>query len=340
MNRITSIWKRWETALLALLAVEIVGFGLVNPGFLNVGNLLYSTNDFVHIVLVVIPFTLVVITGGIDISVGSTMGLASIVFGLTWKFMGFPIWAAIAAALAFGLMAGFLNGLLVAYTDINPLVITLGTMFLYQGLATGLSGSIGASGYNGIGGFPESFTNLSYGALWGLPYALIFSVLFALCVSALLVKTGLGRSYFLIGVNKNASVFSGIKVKKSTITAYMITGLGATLAGLFLTAYFTSSRADLGGSTLMPALTAVVLGGTNINGGAGSILGTYLAAIFLGYMKQGLMAVGVSSDVSQVMVGFILIVTVVLKEVAATSSQRRLNRSALKKAGAQAQAAC
>ena len=160
----------------------------------------------------------------------------------------------------------------------------------------------------------------------------------ALCATALLVKTGLGRSFFLIGVNANAALFSGIKVKRTTISAYMLTGLGAALAGLFLTAYFTSSRSDLGKDALMPALTAVVLGGTNINGGAGSIFGTFVAAVFLGYMKQGLMALGVTSDVSQVTVGIILIATVVIKEVAAGAAQRRLNRSALKRAAAQAKA--
>lgn len=331
MSRATSVFKRWESVLVLLLLAELGAFGLINHSFLNLGNLLYSTNDFAHVLLVAIPFTLVVITGGIDISVGSTMGLASICFGILWKYEGAPIWLALVAALAIGAFAGLFNGLLVAFTDINPLVLTLGTMFLYQGLATGFSGAIGASGYNGIGGFPDSFTNLAYGAVAGLPYAFCFAILFALAMAALLNRTALGRFHFLIGVNKNAAIFSGVKVRKTTIAAFVFTGIGAALAGLFLTAYFTSSRSDLGKDSLMPALTAVVLGGTDINGGAGSILGTFVAAVFLGYMKQGLMALGVTSDVSQVTVGFILIATVVIKELAASSAQRRLTRAALKK---------
>lgn len=338
MNRVVSFLKRWEFVLLCLLFGEILLFGIFSPSFLNVANLLYSTNDFAQILMIALPFTLVVISGGIDISVGSTMGLCSIVFGVLWKFAGVPIGLAIPVALAVGLLAGSLNGLLVAYTDINPIVLTLGAMFLYQGLATGISGSIGASGYNGIGGFPESFTNLSYGAIKGVPYALIFCLALALGINALLSRTGLGRSWFLIGVNSNAALFSGIGVRRTKIAAYAITGLGAAVAGLFLTAYFTSSRSDLGKDALMPALTAVVLGGTNINGGAGSIFGTFIAALFLGYLKQGLMALGVTSDVSQVTVGIILISTVVLKEVAARVSQRGLNRAALKKA--EASSAC
>lgn len=331
MNGAPVFLKRWEFALLILLAVEIFAFGALNESFLNVGNLLYSTNDFAHILIVAIPLTLVIITGGIDISVGAMMGLSSIVFGILWKFCGFPIWAAFIAALATGTLAGLLNGMLVAYTDINPIVLTLGTMFLYQGLATGFSGSIGASGYNGIGGFPESFTNISYGAVGGVPFALIFCVVFAIAVMLLLTRTPLGRSYFLIGVNRNAARLSGIRVKMSIMSAFAITGLGAAIAGLFLTGYFTSSRSDLGKDALMPTITAVVLGGTDINGGSGSIAGTFVAAIFLGFMKQGLMALGVTSDVSQLTVGFILIATVVLKEVAARASQMRLTRSALRK---------
>jgi AI-2 transport system permease protein len=331
MNRMTPFLKRWEFALLVLLVAEIFVFGAMNQGFLNAANLLYSTNDFAHILIVAIPLTLVIITGGIDISVGSMMGLSSIVFGLLWKFCGFPIWAAFVGALATGTTAGLLNGLLVASTDINPIVLTLGTMFLYQGLATGFSGSTGASGYNGIGGFPESFTNISYGAAGGVPYALVFCVIFSIAVTVLLTRTALGRAYYLIGVNRSAALLSGIRVRISTITTYAITGLGAAIAGLFLTAYFTSSRSDLGKDALMPTITAVVLGGTNINGGSGTVFGTFIAAVFLGYMKQGLMALGVTSDVSQLTVGFILITTVVLKEITARVSQRNLTRAALRR---------
>jgi AI-2 transport system permease protein len=326
--------KRWEFILAVMLVFEILLFGIFSPNFLNIGNLLYSTNDFAQFLMVSVPLTLVIIAGNIDISVGSIMGLSSIAFGIMWKFAGFPVWAAILAALSVGVLAGMLNGLLVAFTDINPIVITLGTMFLYQGLATGLSGSLGAADYNGIGGFPKSFGNLSYGAIGGIPYPLIFCIVFALGIATLLSRTTLGRSCYLIGVNKNAALYSGIKVKKSMIATFAIAGLGAAIAGIFLTSYFTSSRSDLGSNALMPSLTAVVLGGTNINGGSGTILGTFLAAIFLGYLKQGLMAIGVTSDVSQVTVGFILIATVVTKEVAARTAQRRLNRAALKKASA------
>jgi AI-2 transport system permease protein len=327
-----SFFKQWDAILLVLLAAEILCFGLINESFLNIKNLLYSTNDFMHIMLVSLPLTLVIITGGIDVSIGSIMGLASIIFGVLWKFLAFPLWLSFVVSLGVGLLAGFINGLLVAYTDINSLVLTLGTMFLFQGLATGLAGSIGASGYNGIGGFPESFTNIAYGAFWAVPYAFIFVILLGFLIFLLLNRTPLGRSLYLIGVNKNAAIFSGIKVKRVIISSFIFAGLGSALAGIFLTAYFTSSRSDLGKDVLMPALTSVVFGGTSITGGAGAVSGTFIAALFLGYLKQGLMAIGVTSDVSQVTVGIILIATVIIKGIAIQSMLNRMNRLAFKKA--------
>lgn len=331
--KLKNLFKRWEFMLFALIVVELGLFGALSPGFLNVGNLLYSTNDFAHVLIVAVPFTLVVVAGGIDISVGSTMGLVSIVFGLLWKFGGCPIWLALVAALATGVLTGMLNGLLVANTDINPIIITLGTQFLYSGLATGLSGSVGASGYNGIGGFPDSFNNIAYGTILGMPNALLFAALFAVAIGLFLAKMSTGRSLYLVGVNRNAALFSGIKVKRSVVATFALTGLGAAIAGIYLTAYFTSSRSDIGHDALMPILTAVVLGGTDINGGSGTILGTFIAAILLGYLKQGLMTIGITSDVSQVTVGIILIVTIIGKVVAGNAAQARLNKAAIRKIG-------
>ena len=146
--------RSWESALVALLVFEILAIGIANPAFLNIENLLYSTSDFAHVILAALPLTLVMITGGIDISMASVMGLTSIVLGLLWKVVGMDIFTAMAIALAVGTLAGAINGFLVANTDIQPLVITLGTLFLYAGIATGASASLVASSYEGISGLP------------------------------------------------------------------------------------------------------------------------------------------------------------------------------------------
>lgn len=323
--------KNWGIILFALLIAEILIVGTVNPVFLNINNLLYSSNDFMHITIVAIPFTLIVITGGIDISVTSVMGLTSIIFGTLYKYLNVSIVFAVILALLAALLCGIINGSLVANTDINPLVITLGNMFLYKGIAIGLAGSIGAFGYNGITGFPESFLHIAYGSLGIIPYPLIFIIFSAVIFGFLLHKTRLGRYYYLIGVNKSSALYSGVPVKKAIITSYAFTSISAGISGIFLTSYFTSARSDLGSDALLPALTAVVLGGANINGGSGSLVNTLIASFFIGYFKQGLMSMGISSDVSQIIVGILLVLTVASKIVISKINTYRLNKKVLHK---------
>ncbi len=320
------IIKRWEFIIFILLVVEILVFGFFNSSFLNIRNILYSTTDFAHITLVALPLTLVIITGGIDISIASIMGLTSIVIGSTWS-LGFPIVAAVSLGLLSGIAAGVFNGFLVANTDIQPLVITLGTMFLYSGIATGIAGSLGASGYNGIGDFPEGFLSFAYGNIGIIPASMIYIIIFALFLGLVLHRHKLGRSIYLIGVNKEAAFYNGIKVKRVIILTYSFTGLGSAIAGILLTSYFTSARSDLGSEALLPALTAVVLGGTNILGGSGTIIGTFVAALFLGILKQGLMALGITNNVSQVVIGLVLILAVASKLSFSRLKQMASNRN-------------
>lgn len=310
--KVKDVAKRWEVIIFLLLILEILLVGIFNSSFLNIRNILYSTTDFAHISLVALPLTLVIITGGIDISIASIMGLTSIVIGSTWS-LGAPMPAAIVLGLLSGIAAGTFNGLLVANTDIQPLVITLGTMFLYSGIATGIAGSLGASGYNGIGNFPEGFLSFAYGSVGIIPSSMIYVILFAVFLGLILHRHRLGRSIYLIGVNKEAAGYNGIKVKKVIVIAYTLTGLGSAIAGILLTSYFTSARSDLGSEALLPAITAVVLGGTDILGGSGTVLGTFIAAFFLGVLKQGLMALGVTNNVSQVVIGLVLILAVAAK---------------------------
>jgi len=327
-RKILNHLKSWEATLIILLVVEIFFFGLIEPSFLNINNLLFSTSDFAYIILAALPMTLVIITAGIDISVASTMGLTSIVLGALWQ-SDVNIFVAMIIALIVGVIGGAFNGLLVAKTDIQPLVITLGTLFLYSGLATGVAGSLGAAGYEGISGLPMSFAEIANGSIGSVPYPLLIVVGFAIILAILLHYTGFGRSLFLIGVNPDAAKYSGISVDKVLIAAYALSGLGAAIAGALLTSYFTSARSDLGNDALLPTITAVVLGGANILGGSGTIFGTLLAGFVLGFLKQGLLAIGVTNNVSQVVIGAVLIIVVALKIGISRFNQHRLNRRAL-----------
>ncbi|HHQ9107544.1 TPA: ABC transporter permease subunit [Escherichia coli] len=250
----------WELALAALLVIEIVAFGAINPRMLDLNMLLFSTSDFICIGIVALPLTMVIVSGGIDISFGSTIGLCAIALGVLFQ-SGVPMPLAILLTLLLGALCGLINAGLIIYTKVNPLVITLGTLYLFAGSALLLSGMAGATGYEGIGGF------------------------------------------------------SAIPVNRTLCALYAMTGLASAVAAVLLVSYFGSARSDLGASFLMPAITAVVLGGANIYGGSGSIIGTAIAVLLVGYLQQGLQMAGVPNQVSSALSGALLIVVVVGRSV-------------------------
>lgn len=303
---------RWEGVLIVLLLVEFILFSLINSDFLNISNLLFSTNDFLFIAIAAIPMTFVIVTGGIDVSIGSIIGLTSILIGVLWM-NGIPILFAVIIALIISCLAGALNGLIIKMTDVEPLVVTLGTMFLYGGIALVISGGAGASGYEGISGLPDTFVQLANGSFIGIPNLLWLLIVLTVLCTVLFHRTIYGRHVKLTGANENTAKYTGIKTKKVVIIAYILSGLGGGLGGAFLTAYFGSARADMGSETILPIITAVVLGGTLITGGKGSIIGTVLASIFIGLMQYGLQMTGLTNEQSNVVIGIILILSVIMR---------------------------
>ncbi|HDR3519490.1 autoinducer 2 import system permease LsrD [Bacillus pacificus] len=303
---------RWEGVLIVLLLLEFILFSFINSDFLNISNLLFSTNDFLFIAIAAIPMTFVIVTGGIDVSVGSIMGLTSILIGVLW-LNGIPILFAVIIALIISCLAGALNGLIIKMTDVEPLVVTLGTMFLYGGIALVISGGAGASGYEGISGLPDTFVQLANGSFIGIPNLLWLLIILMILCTILFHRTIYGRHVKLTGANENAAKYTGIKTKKVVIIAYILSGLGGGLGGAFLTAYFGSARADMGSEIILPIITAVVLGGTLITGGKGSIIGTVLASIFIGLMQYGLQMTGLTNEQSNVVIGIILIISVIMR---------------------------
>lgn len=304
----------WEVALLLILVAEILLFGAINPRMLDINMLLFSTSDFICIGIVALPLTLVIISGGIDISLGSTIGLCAIALGVMLQ-AGIPISLAVILTLFVGLLCGLFNAALIHYTGISPLVITLGTLYLFGGAALLLSGMAGATGYEGIGGFPDAFTNFSNLTLFGLPIPLVMFAVITLLFWLLTHRARFGRHIFLIGQNPRAARYAALPVNGSLYGVYGMVGLASAIAAIVLVSYFGSARSDLGRDLLMPALTAAVLGGANIYGGSGSILGTALAALLVGYLQQGLQMAGVPNQVSSALSGALLIVVVIGRSV-------------------------
>ena len=313
MNSKLKRFLKWELFLFVFLLGELLFFGLLTPGFLNLQNLLFSMNDFAYIGLAAIPMTFVIITGGIDVSVGSIMGLASITVGVLWMG-GVNVWIALILALIICALAGLLNGLIVAFTDVQPLVVTLGTMFFFAGIALVISGGSSATGYEGISGFPNSFVQIANGITLGLPNTMWLMLFVLMFFGALLHLTRYGRNVFLVGINIKAAKYSGIATRWIVMSTYMLAGLGGGISGVILTSYFSSARSDLGAQAILPVITAVVLGGTSILGGRGTVLGTAIASIVVGMMNYGLQLSGMSSEQTTIIVGAMLIIAVLMRQ--------------------------
>ena len=307
----------WESALLALLIAEILLFGALNSRMLDLNMLLFSTSDFICIGIVALPLTLVIISGGIDISLGSTIGLCAIALGVMTQ-AAWPLWLAVSLTLLLGLLCGLFNAALIHYTGISPLVITLGTLYLYGGGALLLSGMAGATGYEGIGGFPDSFTAIANLTLAGLPLPLVLFAIITFFFWLLAHRGRFGRHLFLLGQNPRAARYAALSVNGIPYVLYGLVGVASAVAALVMVSYFGSARSDLGRDLLMPALTAAVLGGANIYGGSGSILGTALAALLVGYLQQGLQMVGIPNQVSSALSGALLVVVVMGRSLSRT----------------------
>lgn len=304
----------WEIALFCLVIIEILGFGMFNPSMLDLNVLLYSTSDFIYIGMLALPLTMIIVSGGMDISFGSTVGLCAIFLGVLFK-SDVPLSLAIPLTFLVGILCGVVNASLILYTKVNPLVITLGTMYLFGGGALLLSGFAGATGYEGIGGFPESLLEFANQTLFGIPTPIIYFLLMTLVFWLLMHKTTIGRSIFLIGQSERTSRYSAVPITSTLYIIYSAIGVVAAFVGILLVSYFGSARSDLGSSLLMPVLTAVVLGGANIYGGSGSIIGTAIAALLIGYLQQGLQMVGVSNEISSALSGALLIIVLIGKSI-------------------------
>lgn len=313
-NKKLSTFFRWETFLVILIIFEIFIFGSLNPRFLKPFVLLGSINDFFSICVISLFVTFVLITGGIDIQAGSIVGLSSIIVGVLWQQLGFNIWVSCIFAIIGGGLAGLFSGFIIAYIDVQPMVVTLAGSFLYSGLAVTITKLSNVESYKGISGFPKSFTAFSKYRMFGIiPSQIFIFIVLIIIAYFLLHKTRYGRFVYLSGVNKEACEYSGIDSKKVIMSTYILSGIGAAIAGIVLTSYLGTAKADFGKELTLPIITAVVLGGTSITGGKGTILGTVFAAILIGILKFGLSMVGINTQYLDIPVGILLVIALAIR---------------------------
>ncbi|GLW55705.1 ABC transporter permease [Kitasatospora phosalacinea] len=294
-------------ALVAVLAV----FGTLNDNYLSLDNLQVIAEAATITGLLAVVQTVVIICGGLDISVGSQAGVASVVSAMAFTSTGSHAYAGIAAAVAVGLLIGLLNGVVIVHGRVNPTIATLAGLAAYKGLAQLLSDGR-AQGY--VLGDPV-FVFLGRGKIAGLPVMVWLLVLVALAVHVLLARTDLGRNLYAIGGNDTAARLAGININKYLIAVYGLIGAVAALAGILLTARTGSGQPTSGSEGLeLKAITAAALGGCALKGGKGGVGGTLLAVALLGCLENGLTVQGINSFWQNVAQGALLVVAVVVQQ--------------------------
>ena len=300
--------RNGEWILAAALVAEILVFSAVAPQFATVGNFFEITRLSVELGLLAIALTPVLITGGIDLSVGSMMGLAAVMFGVANRDWGLPVPAAIGVSLMTGAAGGALNATLIARLGIPPLIVTLGTFSLFRGIAEGITEA--AVNYTG---FAPAFLALGQGYLWGVvPAQLPIFLLVLAAYVVLLHRSVVGRALYAIGFTPAGARYAGIPVARRLGLIYVLSGVVSSLAAVVYVAHLGQARSDAGNGYELDAITAVVLGGTSVFGGRGTLWGTMLGLFSISVLRNGLRLAALPSELAGVLTGVLLLTTIAI----------------------------
>ena len=291
-------------ALIILMAVITI----INSNFLTANNLLNLLLQVTSNALIAFGMTFVILTGGIDLSVGSILALSSaLTAGLLGS--GMPVTLAILISLILGCILGMMNGLLISYGKLAPFIVTLATMTIFRGATL-----VYTNGNPITKGLSDTFLFqfLGQGYIVGIPFPVIIMFIVFIVLYVLLHKTAFGKSVYAIGGNEKAAYISGVKLNKVKIIIYSISGIMASISGLIITSRLSSAQPTAGASYEMDAIAAVVRGGTSLSGGKGRILGTLIGALIIGVLNNGLNIIGVSAFWQQVVKGVVILIAVLI----------------------------
>ncbi|WP_342237408.1 ABC transporter permease [Inquilinus sp. OTU3971] len=305
-----ALGRSWSGVVVLLLfyVALLVAFSLLSPWFLSFNNMMSIGSNVAFIGLMAATGTPLIIAGGLDLSVAAVAGLTGVVLALLHG-AGLDIWVAAVAAVLCGAAIGLVNGIFTTGLRLNPLIVTLATMSIITGSALvmtgGLTRPLMVPGFNWIGS----------GRLFGIPVPLI---LMLLCYGALwvvLAKSRFGRFVYASGGNPEASRLVGVPVARTQITLYVLSGISGAVAGLVLAAMLGAAAPDAAGKHLLTVIAAIILGGTSLFGGRGSVWGTLLAVLILGTLNNGLTLLDVSSFWQDVTRGIVLLLAVSLDQI-------------------------
>lgn len=302
---------RHESVLLALLVIEWVYFNQAGRGFGSLENTFDLLRHSVEIGLLAVAMTPVILTGGIDLSVGSLLGLCAILFGKLWRDAHVPIGISVVGTLVIGAAGGMLNAMLITRGGLPPLIVTLATFSLFRGLAEAIT-----RGVDTFTGFPDAFLRLGQGQWIGLPSQLPVFVVVVVGVWLVVHRTTLGRSWRAIGFTAEGARFAGLPVSRHLTLAYLLTGTIAGLAAVLYTSRLGQAKADAGTGYELLAITSVVLGGMSIFGGTGSVHGTVLGVVAIAVLNNGLVHIRQPREFAGMLTGLLLILALALPTLA------------------------
>ncbi|PZQ96964.1 MAG: ribose ABC transporter permease [Cereibacter sphaeroides] len=289
---------------LGLILIGIV-FTLLTPTFLTVPNLINILQQSSINACIALGMTLVIISGGIDLSVGPVAALSA-VLSAAMMVAGVPVPLAILAAIGIGVFCGFLNGALIAWGGLQPFIVTLGGLSLYRALALIYTGG------TPIFGLPPGFRAFTNGALLGIPHSVLIVAVLAICAWIILNKTPLGEYFMAVGGNPEAARVAGVPVTLTKLSAYMISGAMAAVAAIILIGRLGAAEPTLGGLWELDAIAAAAIGGASLMGGRGSIFGTLVGCVILGSLRNGLTLMNVQAFYQLLATGIIIIVAMLI----------------------------
>lgn len=317
-ERIGALAIRWETILLGFLVVVIIMDSSISPAFLNVPNLLFSTYDFTEKAMMALPMMFIIICADIDISVASVLALSSVFMGMAAAHH-LPMPLLVVIGLGTGTVLGMINGLIVTKIGVHSIAVTIGGLTLYRGIAYVILGNRAYTSY------PASFAYFGQGSIFGniFPFELFVFIILAIIFGIVLHRTTYGRNLFAIGNNPVAARFSGINVNGVRFVNFALMGLFSGLAAIFFTSRIGSTRPNIANGWELQVITMVVLGGVDIFGGRGNILGVIVAIFLLGFVRYGLSLVNVPGQVSDIVTGFLLLVAIMIPGMLKRAEDRR-----------------
>lgn len=319
--RLSQLLALQESSVLVAFVAMIVVFILIAPAFLtggNIDNLLVSS---MFVLLVAVGMTFVLITGGIDLSVGSVMGLSGAVAGYCLVH-GMNVVVAVVAGLAVGAVTGLVNGLLIARLGLADFIVTLAMLSAVRGIVELMAAGTGLQSLS-----YSTFAGLSTGMVSVIPLPLIIVAVLAIVAAFVLRSTVFGRSLYAVGINRKAAHLSGIDVASIRVLAYMVSGVLAATAGVFLASYVSTVQAEQGSGYELTAIAAAVIGGTSLAGGKGSVWGTVIGALMLGTLQNGLVLAGLNAYWFTIVTGIFLVAAVLLDRVLRFVLSARIERA-------------